>query len=311
MCTQCDKMNYLVHYRNLKYYVSQGMEVTAIHSIIEFKQSPWMKAYIDGNTEKRDQAKAVKNDFEINIWKLLNNSVFGKTMEDVRRRRDIHLVTNDYDCRKICSRPTFKNGVKFTETFSALETTKYETTFNKPIYVGFSVLELSKLLMYEMYYDVLQPFYPTIELLYMDTDSFFLNIPTNDLYHDLKNTSLKEKYTNKIGNFKDEAEGKIIEECIFLRSKCYSWKKLGESNSSIKSKGVTKAVTKKYIKHEDFKKVLSTSNSVEHTNISLRSKNHNMELVSVRKKAMCAYDDKRYILNDAITTLPYGYEYGE
>ena len=180
MCTQYNKKNYLLHYRNLKFYLEQGMIVTKIHSIIQFSQAPWMKDYIDSNTAKRDIAKENKNDFETNIWKLLNNSVFGKTMEDVRRRRDIHLVTNQDEMKKIATRPTFKNCVRFTENFAALETIKYETTMNKPIYVGFSVLELSKLLMYQMYYNVLLPKYQDkVELLYMDTDSFFLNIQTD------------------------------------------------------------------------------------------------------------------------------------
>jgi len=323
VCTQLPKKNYLVHYRNLKFYLRMGLQVSKIHSIIEFEQSPWMKGYIDGNSEKRALGTS---DFEKSIYKLLNNSAFGKTMEDVRKRRNILLLTNPEEAIKIQSRPTFKSSTIFSPTLMAVETIRYEIEMNKPIYVGFSILELSKLKMYEMYYDVLQIKYPSIELLYMDTDSFFLKVPTKDLYYDIENDPiLKSKYNNIVGNFKDEAEELIkkkykdkykehvelmtITDCAFSSAKCYYYNlknENGTKNTSTKCKGVSKNVVEKELKDEHIKNAIMYKEDLNLTNISLRSYKHTMEVIKTDKRAVKGNDDKRFILSNGIYTLPYG-----
>ena len=152
-----NKKKYVVHYRNLQLYLSLGMKVTKIHRVLEFSEKPWMEPYIRLNTDLRKQAKSA---FEKDFCKLMNNSVFGKTMENFRKRVDIKLVrtdgTENEKIRKIIAKPNFNRRVRFSDELSAINVKKTNLTLNKPIYVGFSVLHLSKRLMYDWYYNNLK-----------------------------------------------------------------------------------------------------------------------------------------------------------
>ena len=189
ICDWSDKKNYLIHYRMLKYYVGQGMIVDKVHDIISFRQSRWLEERINFNTQKRNQAV---NDFEKDFYKLLNNAFYGKTMENVRNRLRIEFVKKDDD-REIIkqqSKLTFNGIHKSYKNCDSYTFRENEVLMDKPIiYLGFSVLELSKLLMYETYYNKLQPYFgqENIQLHYMDTDSFLLSVNTKDIIKDLKN----------------------------------------------------------------------------------------------------------------------------
>ena len=149
---KCRGYKYVVHYKNLMLYLSLGMKLRRIHRVLEFDEKPWMEPYIRLNTEMRKKAKSA---FEKDFYKLMNNSVFGKTMENLRKRVDIKLVKTDGSenekLRKIIAKPTFKRRVKFSDELSAIHVNKTKLTLNKPVYVGFSVLDLSKHLMYDWY----------------------------------------------------------------------------------------------------------------------------------------------------------------
>ena len=188
ICDWSDKKNYLVHYRMLKFYIRYGMIVDKVHSVISFKQSRWLEKYISFNTQKRNKAK---NDFEKDFYKLLNNAFYGKTMENVGNRMKIKFFKKD-DYREIIkqqSKLTFNGIHKSYENCDSYTHKQNEVLMDKPIYFGFSVLELSKLLMYETYYDKLQPHFgqEKIQLHYIDTDSFVLSVNTKDVIKDLKN----------------------------------------------------------------------------------------------------------------------------
>ena len=158
ICDWSDKKNYLIHYRLLKFYVRHGMIVDKVHDIISFRQSRWLEKYINFNTQKRNQAV---NDFEKDFYKLLNNAFYGKTMENVRNRLKIKFFKKD-DYREIIkqqSKLTFNGIHKSYENCYSYTVRQNEVLMDKPIYLGFSVLELSKLLMYETYYDKLQPYF--------------------------------------------------------------------------------------------------------------------------------------------------------
>ena len=130
------------------------------------------------NTELR---KAAKNDFEKDLFKLMNNSVFGKTMENIRKHRDIKLVTTDKKRSKLVSEPNYHTINLISEDLSIIEMKKTKAKTNKPIYLGLSILEISKILMYEFWYDYIKPKYGNkVKLCYMDTDSFIMNFKTND-----------------------------------------------------------------------------------------------------------------------------------
>lgn len=231
-----DKEKYVLHYRNLQLYVSLGMRVKKIHRVLRFDQSPWMEPYIRMNTEHRKQAKS---DFEKNLYKLMNNSVFGKTMENVRKRVDVKLVRGNEDARlrKLIAKPSYHDRKIFDEELVAVHMQKSKLVLNKPIYVGMSILDLSKHLMYDIYYNQLKEQYgEKCDVLYTDTDSLLLHVETDDVYRDMeKHINLydtsdfpKEHYLystkNKkvLGKMKDECAGKPIIEYVGLRPKMYS-----------------------------------------------------------------------------------------
>ena len=187
LCDWTDKKNYLVHYRMLKFYVRHGMIVDKIHEIISFKQSKWLQKYINFNTQKRNKAK---NDFEKDSYKLLNNAFYGKTMENVRNRLGIKFFRKDEykEIIKHQSKLTFNGNHKSYENCDSYVFKKKEVFMDKPIYLGFAVLELSKLNMYETYYDKLQPYFgqENIQLHYIDTDAFVLSVNAKNIIKDLK-----------------------------------------------------------------------------------------------------------------------------
>ena len=167
-----DKTNYVLHYRNLQLYLSLGMKLTKIHRVLKFKQSDWMKKYIDFNTEKRTNAA---NSFEKDFFKLMINSVYGKTMENLRKRINVRLVNNEKDFLKYTSRPTHITHKIFGKNYAAIHEIKPVLTLNKPIYVGFTVLELSKWLMYDFHYNFIKKHFDA-ELLFTDRDSLTYEI---------------------------------------------------------------------------------------------------------------------------------------
>ena len=144
------KRKYVIHIRALKKALDHELVLERIHRCIEFKQSPWMKEYIDFNTRSRTLAK---NDFEKDFYKLMNNSVFGKTMENIRRHQDIKLVNNQKDYLKALMCPNFKSGTLLGPDLMGCEMGKIKVVMNKPVYLGQAILDLSKLIMYEFHYD--------------------------------------------------------------------------------------------------------------------------------------------------------------
>ena len=187
LCDFSDKKNYLVRYRLLKFYVRHGMIVDKVHNIISFRQSRWLEKYVNFNTQKRNQA--VK-DFEKDFYKLLKNAFYGKTMENVQNRLKIKFVIKDNygEIIKQQSKLTFNGIHKSYENCNSYTFKQNEVLMDKPIYLGFTVLELNNLLMYETYYDKLQPHFEqeNIQLHYMDTDSFILSVNTKDIIKDLQ-----------------------------------------------------------------------------------------------------------------------------
>ena len=153
-----DKEKYVTHYSNLQFYLSQGMRLKKVHRAIEFDQEPWMEPYIRMNTEFRKQAK---NDFETDFYKLMNNSVFGKTMENLRNRVDVKIV-RDWEngkIRKLLSSPSFDRFTIFGNDMAGIHMRKTKLVLNKPVYTGMTILENSKILMYGFYYNHLKARY--------------------------------------------------------------------------------------------------------------------------------------------------------
>ena len=148
-----DKKKYVIHVKALKQELDHGLVLERIHRVIQFKQSVWMKEYVDFNTRLRMVAK---NDFDKNFYKLMNNLVFGKTMENIRKHRDIKLVNNKEDYLKHVMKPNFKGGVLLGADLMSCEMGKVKVKMNKPVYLGQAILDLSKPIMYEFHYDYMK-----------------------------------------------------------------------------------------------------------------------------------------------------------
>ena len=171
-----------MHIRALKQALTDGLILKKVHRVTQLNQEAWLKQYIDMNTKLRTEAK---NDFKKYFFKLTNNAVFGKTMENVRKYKDIKLVTTD---KRRVLEPNYHTKQRFSENFMATEMKKKKVKMNKPVYLGMSILDISKTLMYEFWYDYVKPKYQDkAKLCYMDTDSFVIHIKTEDFYEDIAN----------------------------------------------------------------------------------------------------------------------------
>ena len=268
------------------------------------------------NTKLR---KVAENDFKKDFFKLMNNSVFGKTMENIRKHRDIELVTINKKRSKLVSEPNYH----ISEDLSIIEMNKTKVKMNKPIYLGLSILEISKILMYEFWYDYMKPKYgDNVKLCYMDTDSFVMNIKTEDFYKDISNdvekmfdTSNYEvnrplptgKNKKVIGLMKDELRGKIITEFITLRPKTYSYLTDGCKKDK-KAKGTKKCVIKRMIKFDDYKNCLLKDEVILKSQQRFISKKYDVYTENINKIALSNNDDKRIVSSDKITSYPYGYK---
>ena len=238
MCDLTNKKIYMIHYRMFKFYIIMGMKVTKIHTNYSLKQSLWFEKYIILNTQKRTKAKTNSGK---DLYKLMNNAFFGKTIENVRERVNLEIIThtNNDQIIKRQSKLSFKEINMHYSTFSLNKFDKEKTVFDKPVYLGFCVLKLSKLLMYEFYYHKLQPYYNNnVKLHYMDTDSVILSIETGDLIKDWeyfkndfdfseldKNHELYDTINKKVIRKMKIETSPIIEldNFVALRSKSYSF----------------------------------------------------------------------------------------
>ena len=321
VCNLYNKKKYVAHKNTLKQALNHGLKIKKIHRVIEFNQEAWLKPYIDMNTELR---KLAKNDFEKDLFKLMNNSVFGKTIENKRKHWDIKLVTTDKKRSKLVSEPNYHTINLISEDLSIIEMKKTKVKMNKPIYLGLSILEISKILMYEFWYDYMKPKYnDKVKLCYMDTDSFIMNIKTNDFYKDISNdvenrfdTSNCEvkrplptgKYKKVIGLMKDELDGKIITKFVTLRPKTYSFL-TDDGKEDKKAKGTKKFVIKKMIKFNDYKKCLLSDELILKSQQRFISKKHDVYTENINKIALSNNDDKRIVSSYKISSYPYGYTF--
>ena len=294
------------------------MKLTKVHRVLKFSQKKWLEPYISFNTEMRKNAK---NSVEKDFFKLMNNSVFGKTMENVRKRSNIKLATEEKQFLKLVAKLVFISHKIFDDNLVGVNMKCQEIKLNKPSYVGMCILDLSKTLMYDFHYNYIRKKFPDCQLLFTDTDSLFYHIKTErDVYEEfwkdrslfdnsdyLESSKFYFKENKKvIGKFKDEAAGKPILEFVGLKSKMYSYKK--ESGENKTAKGVKKKVIKNEIVHSDYLNVLLNSEKMHHQMRSIRSDRHQISSYHLNKVSLSPFDDKRYIFSDGITSYAYGHK---
>ncbi|KYM93940.1 hypothetical protein ALC62_15447, partial [Cyphomyrmex costatus] len=262
LATVSDKQRYVVHYRNLQQCTRHGLRVTKIHRVLRFAQS------IELNTQFRTRAR---NDCEKNLYKLMNNVVFGQTMENLRDRVDVKLVTTwegRYDAEALIAKPNFHSRSVFAENLIAVKLRKLEVKHDKPIYVGMCILDISKTCLYEFHHEYMAPlFRDRCEIMYTYTDSLIYRIECDDVYETMKrdidrfdtsdypaNNAYGMPLTNmKVpGLMKDENNGAIITEFVGLRAKMYALRVDGKRDTK-KAKGVKSSVVARTISFEDYR----------------------------------------------------------
>ena len=312
------KEKYVLHYRNLQLYLSLGLKLKKVHRVLQFNQSPWLKKYIDFNTNKRTLSS---NDFEKNFFKLMNNSVFGKTMENLRKRVDVRLVTDKEKLLKLASKPSYVSSKIFNENLVAVHKIKETLTMNRPAFVGACILDLSKTFMYDFHYNYIKYKYgDKAKLLFTDTDSLTYEIETPDAYADFfdnKDIFDNSDYNKKspfyfdhnkkvIGKFKDEAAVIPVTEFVGLRSKMYSYT-LDNKQTKRTAKGIKKNIIQNNLSHDNYKKVLLSGEQIHHSMKTIRSVNHQLSSYELNKISLSCFDDKRYIHENGITSFAYGH----
>ena len=243
-------------------------------------------------------------------------------MENVRNRTNIKFYTSKEQILKNSSKINAKTTM-FNDNLAAITFNKYIVTFNKPIYVGAQILDLSKYLMYQFHYEYMKPKFPKQKLCYMDTDSFVYYIETQDFYKEIKDDVYRwfdtSKYTfskggietnvNKkvIGKFKDETGDNIVSHFVALRSKLYSYYCNNDIKNTVnKVKGVKRCVKDNEITFVDLHNTLLTRSQQTRTITRFHHKGHNIYTIEEGKVALDANDDKRVLLNDHISTLGLG-----
>jgi len=316
-----DKKNYVVHYRNLQLYTKHGLKVTKIHRILSFTQKPWLKPWIDLCNAQR---RAARSEFESDLAKLQANATFGKTLEQVRHRVNIRLIADPNRAMKAIAKASFRQSEIVNPELVMVRAARTKVKLCKPIAVGFAILELSKHIMYTFYYDHLKARYgDRCSLLFTDTDSLCCEIQTANLYADMGDSLDLYDTSNfspdhpqysmlnrrVLGKFKSETGSTPPREFVGLRAKMYSLHvPSAPKKSFIKVKGVQKHYVRKNVRHSNFLNVLrKVEKNMTCKFRGFRSTNHVVNTVEISKLCLCAFDDKRYVLEDGIHTLAYGH----
>lgn len=320
LLTQYEKQYYVCHYSILKFYLGMGMRLVRVRSAIRFRQKRFVEPYIKYNSERR---AAARNAFEKDYYKLKNNSFFGKTMEDVRHRIDFRLLTRWDKMERLTSSPLFVDADIFSESVVGVHMFKSKVVLDKPVFIGQAVLDYSKLEMYNLYYNILRkcPLIRQPELVGGDTDSFFLALHTDkeiqlvDIFRNLAQYFDSSNYPQdhplysaankaRLGCFKDEAAGKVIEEMILLRPKMYSMKYLGQDAAIKRAKGISRHLVAS-TSHATYRETFLLQRETTYDMTILRSSLHTIQTVTFRKRGLSMWEDKRCWL-DANTSFPHG-----
>lgn len=321
------KKKYIIHYRNLQLIVKHGLKISKIHRILKFRQKPFLKIYVDFNTRKRANATS---ELARLFHKLMVNAVYGKCLEDEKHRKKIHLITEwsarhskKLTAEKLVSKPNFHSLSTFTNEFVAIEMNALKIKLIKPRYLGFSILEISKLIIYKFWYEFLVPTLKDydLKLLYYDTDAVLFSTHVEDIwdifrpyisqYFDTSNMSpahlsqfnIQKCNGQQLGMWKDECKGFTLEHLVALAAKMYALKIATQNGEKVKAcaKGVSKSVVKSY----SLQPYLNALNGEPQVSVQSRihSKLHVLKTIVEQKLALSLHDDKRFQIPESLNTL--------
>ena len=278
------------------------MKLVRIHRILSFKQSNWLKKYVDFKTKKRQEGT---DEFNKGLYKLLNNCIYRKSIENQRKRMNVKLINDRKVCQKCVNKPNFISQKIFDKNIVAVHCSKTVLTLNKPIYVGFCILGLSKLLMYQFYYDYVLKTFDDVKLLFTDTNSLVYEIKGGNVYYQcfkdkhlfnfsgyLKNSVYYDDLNKKVlGKMKDELGGVKINEFVGLKPKMYSL--ISENDKEVnKAKGVNVK-----LRHDEYLDVLFNKKVVRHKMKEIQSVLHRIGTYDINKMILSCFDDKRQVLD--------------
>jgi hypothetical protein len=332
-----DREKIILHALNLKLYLQLGMKIKEIYRVIKFEQKPFMKKWVDFCTEKRSKAT---NEFTKNFWKLLVNSVYGKTIESIVNRKQVKISRDQATFSKLCTKPNYDRHIIINENLVIVLMNPEIVKIDKPYYIGFSILEISKFIMYEFFYNILRPYFGDkgVSLLYSDTDSLAIEIKTSNLLEDLKNLETNMDFSNlnkkhslfsnankaQLFKFKEEFGLRPISRLCALKSKVYSFEIACNHDIGIDSyglclecnnfkfsgenvnklKGIQKR-TARNIQFSSYLKCLSEFSAQREKTFQIISKKQKIETTMVSKISLSSFCDKRFILNCGIHSRPY------
>ena len=316
-----NKRKIVVHRKILKQAIELGCVLKKVWKGLKFREEAWLKDFIEINVKLRQEAK---NTFEKNFFKLMNNAVFGKTMENLRKRTTIELVCDEKKFLKLVAKSNYEHSTRFAENLVGVHMKKAKIMFNKPVYVGQAILDISKTCMYDFHYKYVKEKWSKSQLCFTDTDSLLYMIETDDLFEDISGDiaenfdtsdfpsdhpkvldgTIKRMNKKVLGMMKDETFGMPIVDFVGLKAKCYSF--ILEESGKRKCKGIKKDVIKR-MEHKDWITCLNEQNVLMKEMTCFRSNKHDIATVVLNKVALNANDDKRVVMADGISTFAHGH----
>ena len=327
-----DKKEYICDYRILQMYLKLGVKITKFHRAVQFEQTCWMKKYVDENTRRRTLASERKDKIEVSFWKLMNNTGYGKLIENKRDRTRMVLVKDREKALFYNRKPTFSGFKILRDDLVLLTLKKLQVTLDRPIAAGIACLELSKMTMFDFHYNYMGEKYPgKHKLLYTDTDSFIYKIYTEDFYKDCKTNEenffdmsdynkedpvlgsfASMKNHKKLLMFKDEVPEGILSEVVISKPKMYAckvWRTDGTGYEYKKrAKGISTHVVRTELTYEDYVNTFKDGRQQIHKKMkTIRAYNHNIYNIEMRKKALNGYDVKRFVRSNGIDTFAFGH----
>ena len=331
MATLTDKEEYVIHYRYLQQAIDNGLHVRHIHRVLKFKQSPWLKPYVTLNTTLRQQAN---NKFEVEMFKLMVNAVYGMSLQNVRKHQNLKIASSPKIYTKYVAKSNFNDRVWYNENLALLHMAKVRVVLSKPVYAGMCILDHSKRWMYGFHYGMVDRYgLDRIGMVYMDTDGIFYKIRSKNVYRDMlehldefdtsnyprNHICYDGRNARVLGKFKDEAGGVVIKMFVGLMAKLYCavfGKRTcsgGDDDDSApppikKAKGINRAVVQKQLTVDDYLACLYHKEVKSTDNQRFQSRCHIMYTVVVRKRSLAPFDDKRYVMpENGIASLPWGH----